>query len=73
MYVYIKSDFALWTVGFYDPNGTWIPESDHDNNVKAAERVAYLNGGKNLDKIEKRLETIESEVKLLYEVFPVED
>ena len=28
MYVYIKSEPGLWTVGFYDPNGKWIPESD---------------------------------------------
>ncbi len=27
MYVYIKSKPQLWTVGFYAPNGEWIPES----------------------------------------------
>jgi hypothetical protein len=45
MYVYIQSEPGLWTVGFYDPNGNWQPESDHDSPEKAAERVAYLNGG----------------------------
>jgi hypothetical protein len=44
MYVYIKSEKDLWTVGFYKPNGDWTPESDHDSQDKAADRVAYLNG-----------------------------
>ena len=45
MYVYIKSELNLWTVGFYDPNGKWIPESDHATPELAAEKVHYLNGG----------------------------
>ena len=44
-YVYIKSEPGLWTVGFYDPDGVWQPESDHGDIVKAAERVHWLNGG----------------------------
>lgn len=44
MYVYIKSEPGLWTVGFYAPGGQWIPESDHDDPEKAAQRVAWLNG-----------------------------
>lgn len=44
-YVYIRSESNLWTVGFYDPNGKWNPESDHDNSEDAAKRVHYLNGG----------------------------
>jgi hypothetical protein len=44
MYVYIRSEQYLWTVGFYDPIGKWHPESDWDSPEKAAERVAYLNG-----------------------------
>lgn len=44
MYVYIKSEPGLWTVGFYAPNGEWNPESDHDKPKDAAERVAWLNG-----------------------------
>lgn len=45
-HVYIKSQSYpdLWTVGFYEPNGTWYPESDHDSPAAAAARVAYLNG-----------------------------
>lgn len=45
MYVYIKSEPGLWTVGFYDPNGKWIPESDYSSAEEAAARVHYLNGG----------------------------
>ena len=44
MYVYINSEPGLWTVGFYSPDGLWIPESDHETAEKAAERVHYLNG-----------------------------
>lgn len=54
MYVYILSEKAghggadndLFTVGFYDPAGKFQPESDYGTREKAAERVAYLNGGK---------------------------
>lgn len=49
MWVYIrvsqKFADALWTVGFYTPDGKWEPESDHESPEKAAERVHYLNGG----------------------------
>ena len=44
MYVYIKSEPFLWTVGHYTPDGKWVPESDHNNKDDAAERVSYLNG-----------------------------
>jgi hypothetical protein len=33
MYVYIKSEPYLWTVGFYTPDGEWIAESDYDCKV----------------------------------------
>jgi len=47
MYVYIrpKGEDVLYTVGFYDPNGKWNPESDHETREEAAKRVHYLNGG----------------------------
>ena len=49
MYVYIKTpgghDYpALYTVGFYKPDGEWEPESDHESQDDAANRVAWLNG-----------------------------
>lgn len=43
-YVYVRSEPALWTVGFYDPSGRWEPESDHGSSEDAAQRVALLNG-----------------------------
>ena len=45
MYVYIKSEpDRLWTVGFYTPDGKWIPEHDCGTEQEAADRVAWLNG-----------------------------
>lgn len=47
MHVYIRATGEmLWVVGFYDPQGKWIPESDHGTPDEAAKRVAYLDGGK---------------------------
>ena len=46
MYVYVKSEPGLWTVGFYKPSGEWISESDHNSKDEAVARVHYLNGGK---------------------------
>jgi hypothetical protein len=44
MYVYIQSEPALFTVGFYSPDGAWHPDSDHASRNDAAKRVAFLNG-----------------------------
>ena len=44
MYVYLQSEKLLYTVGFYDPDGQWHPESDHSDREEAAKRVAFLNG-----------------------------
>ena len=45
MYVYIRSEPKLFTVGHYSPKGEWVAESDHDTPQSAAARVHYLNGG----------------------------
>ena len=46
MYVYKQTEPSLWTVGHYDPNNNkFIPESDHDSQDSAADRVIVLNGG----------------------------
>jgi len=45
LYVYIKSEECLWTVGFYNPKGEWLPECDCCSKEEAAARVNYLNGG----------------------------
>lgn len=50
MWVYINSEngpeYHLYTVGFYDPQGNWHPDSDHEDQEEAAKRVAWLNGSK---------------------------
>jgi len=46
MWVYLRTEAYLWTVGFYDPSGKFQPESDHDNPEDAAKRTAWLNGAK---------------------------
>lgn len=45
MYIYIRSDPNLYTVGFYDPSGKWKSESNHSDKEEAAKRVHWLNGG----------------------------
>jgi len=45
MWVYIKSEPSLYTVGFYGPDNEWQPESDWNTREEAAQRVNYLNGG----------------------------
>lgn len=45
VWVYIRSEPGLWTVGFYSPSGEFHPDSDHNDREQAAERVHYLNGG----------------------------
>jgi hypothetical protein len=45
-YVYIpKRPGDPATVGFYKPDGEWVPESDHVTDEQAADRVRWLNGG----------------------------
>lgn len=38
MYVYVRSEATLWTVGFYRPDGRWESESDHGSADEAAKR-----------------------------------
>ena len=45
MYVYIRTENGLYTVGFYAPDGKWNPESDWSSQQMAAARVRWLNGG----------------------------
>ena len=48
-YVYIQTEANTWgnlyTVGFYDPDGKFVPDSDHEDREEAAKRVRFLNGG----------------------------
>jgi len=44
-YVYKKWDkIEAYVVGFYEPDGKFIRESDHDSQDDAVMRVSYLNG-----------------------------
>lgn len=45
-WVYKQTEPQLYTVGFYQPDGTWIAESDHSNPAEASAQVHYLNGGR---------------------------
>jgi len=45
VWVYVKSEPQLWTVGFYSPDGKWHADSDFNSKEEAAERCHYLNGG----------------------------
>lgn len=44
MWVYKQTEPGLHTVGFYDPDGKWHPDSD-GTKEECAQRVHYLNGG----------------------------
>ncbi len=54
MYVYRELEKGLWTVGYFRPDGQWNPESDHLSPFAAAARVAWLNGGQNLEECKDR-------------------
>lgn len=56
MYVYIRSEPGLYTVGHYAPDGSWVAESDHEDWEAAAERVHWLNGGDREVTITKKVE-----------------
>jgi hypothetical protein len=43
MYVYIKSEPSVFTVGHYDPKGKFIPQSDHASEAEAKHEVRSMN------------------------------
>jgi hypothetical protein len=43
-YTYIPSEPGLWTVGFYTPDGAFVPESDHGTEQEAETRARWLSG-----------------------------
>lgn len=45
MYIYRQTEPQLWTVGHYDSDEKWNPESDWGTPEQAADRVIELNGG----------------------------
>lgn len=44
-WIYKHTEPSLWTVGYYEPDGTFEPESDCTGPDEAAARVHWLNGG----------------------------
>ncbi len=66
MYVFIRSEPQLFTVGHYDPKGIWHPASDQDSPEKAASQVARLNGDDSaaLQSIRSKLVTKRDEAKI---------
>lgn len=70
MYVYILSEPGLWTVGFYDPQGNWQSESDHDTREAAAKRVHWMNGGSDLA---SRVNALEQQLSSLQETIDIPD
>jgi hypothetical protein len=61
MYVYIRSEPNLYTVGFYDPEGKWHPDSDWSDREDAAYRVSRLNG--TTHELENRIKRLEENVE----------
>lgn len=49
MWIYLRSEPGLWTVGFYNPEGKFQTDSDHEIREEAAKRCHYLNGGGTTD------------------------
>jgi hypothetical protein len=45
VWVYMRTEPNLYTVGYYDPSHNWHGDSDHGNVRDAANRVHFLNGG----------------------------
>ena len=45
IYIDLIKEYGCYTVGHYNQDGKFEPESDHDTAEQAAARVHYLNGG----------------------------
>lgn len=72
MWVYVRSETSLWTVGFYAPDGVWHADSDFSDSDEAADRVAYLNGphsslAERVAALEQRLDDLENQEVSPYE------
>ena len=65
MWVYLRTEKRLWTVGYYRPDGKFETDDDFDDRDAARDRVAYLNGGSDKD----RFASIEEEIERLRQTF----
>jgi hypothetical protein len=56
-YIYIQTERnpALFTVGFYRPDGRWEGDSDHSDREEAADRVHWLNGGEKETQVDNKI------------------
>lgn len=45
MWIYLQTEPQSFSVGFYDPSGDFISESDWGTREEASQRVHFLNGG----------------------------
>ena len=57
-WVYIRTEPQLWTVGHYDGDGKFRPESDHGSPEEAAAHIRRLNGGADESKADDYLSDI---------------
>lgn len=61
-WTYKQTEPTLWTVGHYDGDDRFQPESDHGTPDEAAARVRWLNGGcdcaKRLDEHQEQIEAL---------------
>lgn len=44
-WIFKQTELAVWTVGFYEPDGTFAGESAYGSPEEAAAQVHWLNGG----------------------------
>lgn len=57
-WVYRQTDRGVWTVGYYTPDGIWVPESDWGSPELAAQRVHYLNGEVDIEALIGKIKAI---------------
>lgn len=65
MYVYLKSQPGLWTVGYYTPKGQWVPQSDHNSEISARAEVAFLNGESSDPELTAEVSRLKTQVERL--------
>ncbi|NUT31503.1 MAG: hypothetical protein HOV79_00360 [Hamadaea sp.] len=68
-FVFQRTEPQLWTVGYFDPDGRFHPESDHSSPQDAANRIHWLHGGCDHDaEIKELSEQVEQLVAELAEL-----
>jgi len=71
-YVYRRTEPQLFTVGFYDPEGKWHTDSDHDDREQARLTVNYLNGGTGIHDIPRKIASLHRRLEQIEAHFPDE-